>query len=108
MFTEVPGRAASRTNLGLRRQARVQPWRLGHPAGVDADACKAPYSTCTPRTNYSVVRVRRDGTPIVVEIFGNLARLQDRRVLTCVVQDISERKRAEREILALQEHLRAL
>jgi len=27
---------------------------------VDADRCGAPYSTCTPRTNFSVVRVRRD------------------------------------------------
>ena len=28
--------------------------------GLNPDACRPPYSTCTPRTNYSVVRVRRD------------------------------------------------
>ncbi|HQZ37860.1 MAG TPA: DUF5916 domain-containing protein [Vicinamibacterales bacterium] len=27
---------------------------------VNPDACGAPYSTCTPRTNFTVVRVRRD------------------------------------------------
>ena len=29
-------------------------------AGVDSDACAPPYTTCTPRTNFSVVRLRRD------------------------------------------------
>jgi hypothetical protein len=30
------------------------------PAGVPAAACAPPYTTCTPRTNFTVMRVRRD------------------------------------------------
>ncbi len=30
------------------------------PTAVSADRCAAPYSTCTPRTNFSVVRLHRD------------------------------------------------
>jgi hypothetical protein len=29
-------------------------------AGVDQSACAPPFTTCTPKTNFSVVRVRRD------------------------------------------------
>ncbi len=29
-------------------------------AGLDSDACAPPYGACTPRTNFSVVRLRRD------------------------------------------------
>ncbi len=29
-------------------------------ANVDADACAPPYGNCTPRTNFTVMRVRRD------------------------------------------------
>ncbi|MDH4065430.1 MAG: carbohydrate binding family 9 domain-containing protein, partial [Acidobacteriota bacterium] len=30
------------------------------PTSVDPDACIEPYGTCTPRTNFTVLRVRRD------------------------------------------------
>ncbi|MFA5908247.1 MAG: DUF5916 domain-containing protein [Vicinamibacterales bacterium] len=30
------------------------------PNGIDPDACAAPFSQCTPRTNFTVLRVRQD------------------------------------------------
>ena len=60
---EVPIMAGGRVTGTLGKTAiGVMNMETGYEttAGVDADACREPYSTCTPRTNFSVVRVRRD------------------------------------------------
>ncbi len=60
---EVPIMAGARVTGTVGKTAvGVMNMETGYesPTGVNADRCAAPYSTCTPRTNFSVVRLRRD------------------------------------------------
>jgi hypothetical protein len=60
---EVPIMAGARVTGTLGKTAiGLMNMETGYESatGVDADDCAAPYSTCTPRTNFSVVRLRRD------------------------------------------------
>jgi len=60
---EVPIMAGARVTGTLGKTAiGLMNMETGYESatGVDADVCAAPYSTCTPRTNFSVVRLRRD------------------------------------------------
>ncbi len=49
---------------------------------------------------------RRDGTVIDVEVFGNIIDLGDRKAICIVSWDITERNRASKQILKLNEVLR--
>ncbi|MEZ5421149.1 MAG: DUF5916 domain-containing protein [Vicinamibacterales bacterium] len=60
---EVPIMAGARVTGTIGKTAvGVMNMETGYesPTGVAADTCAAPYSTCTPRTNFSVLRLRRD------------------------------------------------
>ena len=60
---EVPIMAGARVTGTIGKTAvGVMNMETGYesPTGVDGDDCAAPYNTCTPRTNFSAVRMRRD------------------------------------------------
>jgi diguanylate cyclase (GGDEF)-like protein/PAS domain S-box-containing protein len=65
-------------------------------------------SGTSPRVHYQLRCRHRDGRTLDVEIHGSLMEMAGRRVLVSFVQDVSERCRAEREVLVLQERLREL
>lgn len=56
--------------------------------------------------HYQIRGRRKGGDPLDIEVFGNTVALGNKRVWVNLVQDISERCRAEREVLVLQEKLR--
>jgi diguanylate cyclase (GGDEF)-like protein/PAS domain S-box-containing protein len=58
------------------------------------------------RVHFEARATRQGGEPIDVEVHGSATELGGRRVLVVVVNDITERCRAEREVQALQEELR--
>ncbi|MGY0195679.1 diguanylate cyclase [Leptothrix sp. BB-4] len=60
----------------------------------------------TDRVHYQLRCRHKDGHPLVVEIHGSLMESGGRRVLVSIVQDITERTRAEHEVQVLQERLR--
>ncbi len=60
------------------------------------------------RVHYQLRCRHKDGRTLDVEIHGSLMEMAGRRVLVSIVQDISERCRAEREVQVLQERLREL
>lgn len=57
------------------------------------------------RVNYCLRCRQKSGDEIDVEVYGNTVELNGKRVLVNVIQDITERSRAEQEIQALQEKL---
>ncbi|MEY2686400.1 MAG: hypothetical protein RL375_598 [Pseudomonadota bacterium] len=60
------------------------------------------------RVHYRLRCQRKDGEPLVIEIYGNTIDLDGRRQMVSVVQDVTERSRAEAEVQALQVQLREL
>lgn len=60
------------------------------------------------RAHYRLRCRRKDGEPLIVEIYGNSIELAGRRQLVGVVQDVTERCRVEAEVQALQVQLREL
>ncbi len=57
------------------------------------------------RVHYFIRGQRKDGEVIDLEVYGNTITVGDERTLISVVMDVSERTRAERQILAMQERL---
>lgn len=57
------------------------------------------------RVHYFMRGKRKDGEVIDLEVYGNTIIVGDVRTLISVVMDVSERTRAERQILAMQERL---
>ncbi len=57
------------------------------------------------RVHYFMRGQRKDGEVIDLEVYGNAITVGDERTLISVVMDVSERTRAERQILAMQERL---
>ena len=58
------------------------------------------------RVHYQFRGRCKNGKPLDIEAYGNATEIGGRRVFVSVVQDVTERRRAEREVLALQEQLR--
>ena len=57
------------------------------------------------RVHYGLRCRQKSGAEISIEVYGNTVTLNGKRVLVNVIQDITERNRAEQEIQALQEKL---
>lgn len=58
------------------------------------------------RVQYIIRALRKDGTPIDIEIHGSAMDTGGKRLLISLVMDVTERVRTERELRALQEKLR--
>ncbi len=65
-------------------------------------------SGVSSRVHYQLRCRHKDGHTVDIEIHGSLMDMAGRTVLVSIVQDISERCRAEREVLVLQERLREM
>jgi diguanylate cyclase (GGDEF)-like protein/PAS domain S-box-containing protein len=58
------------------------------------------------RTHYQIRGRRKGGEQLDIEVYGNTVALGSKRVLVNLIQDVTERCRAEREVRLLQEKLR--
>jgi len=58
------------------------------------------------QTLFSFRGLRKDGGVVDIELHGNVMVMGGKRALVSVIMDVTERNRAEREVLALQEQLR--
>jgi PAS domain S-box-containing protein len=52
-----------------------------------------------------MVGQRKDGSTFPMELTASAVQLDQKKIVTCIVRDITERKRAEQEILQLNQHL---
>lgn len=64
------------------------------------------YANDSKRFHVQVSALRKDGEPLDIEMHGATTEVNGKYVLVYVIQDITERCRAEREILVLQEKVR--
>jgi len=78
--------------------ARIQP--------LVAENIRKRLSGELDRVHYLTEGLRKDGTTIDIEIYGNTTEIDEKPALMGLVLDVTERARAEREIQKLQERLR--
>lgn len=73
---------------------------------VVAENIRKRLTAGTERVEYVILRQRKDGTVIDVEIHSSAVMIDGTLELISLFMDVTERKCAEREVRALQEELR--
>lgn len=91
--------------LGQHIRLLVPEWIFEPSWPVDEDAIAEPVPFVTAR---EVNAVRRDGRAIPVEIRASPLEIDESLLITSVIRDISERKRAEAKVRLLNSHLEEL
>jgi PAS domain S-box-containing protein len=91
--------------LGQHIRLLVPEWVFEPSWPVDEDAIAEPVPFVTAR---EVNAVRRDGRAIPVEIRASPLEIDESLLITSVIRDISERKRAEAKVRLLNSHLEEL
>jgi diguanylate cyclase (GGDEF)-like protein/PAS domain S-box-containing protein len=79
---------------------------VGSDRDLVAENIRRRASGETDEVAYEFRGVRSDGSVVDIECYGNRITVSGRPLLISLIMDVSERKRAERELQALQEALR--
>lgn len=99
-FVQVNRVARERYGYSIEEFLRLSPKDISSPESVRSRGTEEARQRLRDEGQniFEVCHIRKDGTELPVEISSNVARIEGRDVIISVARDISERKRAEREL----------